>query len=424
MPTIKTSPLTHSLLAGACLALCAATAQAATPTQADLDSVVLYGSTTIAQDSTSAWGIWDALEPTASGPKLPRIDNFGKADLYRPLAQFTLAAAPAVEADVLCSGGSICGFGVFYDPYAYGGRFTAAALTGSDSVAAQPYVDTGVEHSYAFTGSEVAAPATAPVVVTEQLAALSSTSLPTAIELLSQVLNDGTFGMPNSGTLVRTEDGYSSLGGKGDPSFGIYADSYYNDYFDASAVQATWYYGYLSRYVAGPDGQPLQSGTQYVEGVAGITTSSADMSALRASGATATYAGYDARGNSAKPNVTLNVNFGNGSFTGSFNGGADGNNVYTNTSEAGPVLRGQVGFNVTSGTITGSTFKSTGLSATDGTVKGAVTGAFFGPTAAAAGGVADITKTRTDGAYTNGRFVSPFLTIKGLDTNTIRPSSD
>jgi hypothetical protein len=123
------------------------------------------------------------------------------------------------------------------------------------------------------------------------------------------------------------------------------------------------------------------------------------------------------------PNVILNVKFGDGTFTGSFNGGADGK-VSIGTSASGPVLSGAVGFNVTSGVITGSEFQSTGLSASDGTVTGTVRGAFFGPMAAAAGGVADVTKTRTDGAYSNARFVSPFLAIKGLSIRTIRGRFD
>jgi hypothetical protein len=58
------------LVAGASLALCSAlthVAQAA-PTQAELDSIVLYGSTTIAKDSTSAWGVWEQIDPPAAGP--------------------------------------------------------------------------------------------------------------------------------------------------------------------------------------------------------------------------------------------------------------------------------------------------------------------------------------------------------------------
>jgi hypothetical protein len=71
-----------------------------------------------------------------------------------------------------------------------------------------------------------------------------------------------------------------------------------------------------------------------------------------------------------------------------------------------------VGFTIDAGTISGSTFQSTRLSATDGTVSGAVSGGFFGPGAAAAGGIIDINKTRTsaDAPYTSGRFVMPFLT--------------
>jgi hypothetical protein len=417
MSTIKTAPLTRTLMASASLALCSATVQAATPTQADLNSIVLYGSTTIAQDSTSAWGIWDTLEPTASGPALPRVDNFSKADLYRPLAQFTLTA-PAAPDDVICSSGSICGFGVFYDDFGYGGRIAEPLAVGNDSVSAEPQIDEPTAHSYAFTGVEVPAPESTQF---EKAADIGSNvpSYPAAVALLSKVLRDGEFGLPDSGTLVFDGRGYyRSPQTEGDSYFYIYAMPWANDYFDAEKVQATWYYGELFKYVAGAEGQPGTATNQEFSGVAGITTSAADMSALRASGATAVYAGYDAQGYTSTPNVTMNVNFGNSTFTSTFNGGAD-TKTYQGTSAAGLVVGGGVGFNAT-GVINGSSFKATNLSATDGTVKGAVTGAFFGPSAAAAGGVADITKSRTDGTYTNGRFVSPFLVIKGLDGNSTR----
>jgi hypothetical protein len=411
----KTTPLTRSLLAGASLALCTAAAQAAPPTQADLDSIVLYGTTTIAQDSTSAWGIWDTLEPTSSGPQLPRIENFRRADLYRPLAQFSLAATtPAVAADAICSGGSICGFGSFEDAYIDSQVFFKALALNPDSLPAQPAEDLARgEHSYAFTGTEV---------VLEQAGAVSGSTYPKAVALQHTVLKDGTFLMTETGTLGFTGDGYArSTEGSG---FSIRIDDRNNDYFDPVAVQASWYQGDLSRYVAGVGEQRGFNESQDFRGVVGITTPDADMSALRASGFSATYRGFDAQSRSGNPNVVMDVNFGTGQITNaSFNGGVDGANVYTVPTAAGRALRGAVGFEF-KGVITGSSFMSTSVSAKDGTVTGAVTGAFFGPKAAAAGGVADIAKSRTDGTYTNSRFVSPFLTIQGLPANASRRNDD
>ena len=190
-------------------------------------------------------------------------------------------------------------------------------------------------------------------------------------------------------------------------------------------MQATWYTGSLSRYVSGAsEDTPGQWLNQTVQGVAGVTTSDADMSALRAGNVSATYVGFDGKSDHAYANVKLEVNFGNGSFTGSFNGGTDAYNVSQATTAQGTQLRGRVGFDVTSGVITGANFTSTGLSAADGRVTGSVTGAFFGPKAAAAGGVADITKTRHDGAYTDARFTTPFLAIKGLEDRAYSSNRD
>jgi hypothetical protein len=150
--------------------------------------------------------------------------------------------------------------------------------------------------------------------------------------------------------------------------------------------------------------------------VVGVTTSDAEMASLRASNATATYTGYDLNGLQAKvkPNVTLSVNFGNGTFTGSVNGGADRGIVQPQTTTSGTQLAGLVGVNIDKGVITGANFMSTALSATDGKIGAGsvVQGAFFGPSAAAAGGVVNITKTSNSGAYTNATHVTPFLTIR------------
>lgn len=446
-----TAPVRFHRLAAACLSLCAAVAQAAQPSQSELDSIVLYGNTTIAQDSTSAWGIWDSVEPTAAGNSLPRTERFATAEVYRPLGQFNVSSnsTPVVQdqAAAICTGGGICGFGIFHDgdnDWGYGytavnapAKLEARALEGAH---VPP-----VHQPYALTAEVVAGPVREVVyalpifaipialIPGQELPPLMAqvkprSNFPDALAVDSTPLAGGQLLHTGSKTMLHEDDGYYYLasGAKGD-NYSLNVVERANDYFSDldTDVQATWYKGKLSRYVSGSSqDMPGQYLYQTVLGVAGVTTSDTDMSALRAGNVSATYVGFDGKGEHYQANVKLEVNFGKGSFTGSFNGGTDGYNVSKANTAQGTQLRGQVGFEVTSGVITGANFKSTGLTAADGVVKGSVTGAFFGPNAAAAGGVADITKTRNDGAYSNARFTTPFLAVKGLPEATYSSSRD
>jgi hypothetical protein len=413
-----TAPSRLHLLVAACLALCGGITQAADPTPADLNSIVLYGSTTIAQDSTDSWGVWDQLEPTAAGPALPRLSIPGLTEWYRSLSQVAANApvvpvvpipTPEVLATQICAGGSICGFG----------RATTTSLLD------MPAPNAPVPAQFAY--SLVATPATLPVVVRENKGALAVSETPSflppmAITVQSQVLGEGgPLVKPQSGVLTFNGNGYS--GSFDDGKYALVAATIGNGvYFDNGQVLAAWYDNPVSRYVAGNNAIPFSMQFQNSVGVAGVTTSDADMSNLRASNATATYTGYDKNGLDAKtkPNVTLNVNFGNGTFTGSVNGGADRGTVQTQITPRGTQLAGLVGVNIDKGVITGANFMSTALSATDGKIGAGsvVQGAFFGPNAAAAGGVVNITKTSNSGAYTNATHVTPFLTVRDTLLNS------
>jgi hypothetical protein len=408
------APSRLHLLVGACLALCGGIAQAAEPTQADLNSILLYGSTTIAQDSTDSWGVWDQLEPTAAGPALPKLSIPGLTEWYRSLSQVAANApvapvAPVAPAEVLatqiCAGGSICGFG----------RAANSSLVFIEG----PSDKALPSAQYAY--SVVATATTLPVITRETAAALAesvtpSFTWPAAITVTSQVLGEGgPLLSPESGVLTFSGKGYS--GGSDGARYSIVAATMGNNtYFDNRTVQAAWFDNPISRYVAGQGDTPGSIQFQNSVGVAGVTTSNADMSSLRTSNATATYTGYDKNGLDAKikPNVTLTVNFGNSTFTGSVNGGADRGTVQTQTTTRGTQLAGLVGVNIDKGVITGANFMSTALSATDGKIGAGsvVQGAFFGPNAAAAGGVVSITKTSNSGTYTNATHVTPFLTIR------------
>lgn len=412
-----TAPSRLHLLVGACLALCGGIAQAAEPTQADLNSIVLYGSTTIAQDSTDSWGVWDQLEPTAAGPALPKLSIPGLTEWYRSLSQVAANApvvpvvpvVPIAPAEILatqiCAGGSICGFG----------RAANSSLVFIEG----PSDKALPSAQYAY--SLVATATTLPEIARETAAALAesvtpSFTLPAAITVTSQVLGEGgPLLSPESGVLTFNGNGYS--GDSDGAKYSIVAASKGNNtYFDTSKVQAAWFDNPISRYVAGQGDTPDSFQFQNSLGVAGVTTSDAEMSKLRASNANAkaNYTGYDVNGliGSAAPNVSLSVNFGNGTFTGSLNGGADRGTVQTQTTTRGTQLAGLVGVNIDKGVITGANFMSTALSASDGKIGAGsvVQGAFFGPNAAAAGGVVNITKTTE--SYTNATFVTPFLTVR------------
>lgn len=406
-----TVPSRAHRVVGACLALCGGMAQATGPTEAQLNSIVLYGSTTIAQDSTSSWGVWDQLEPTAAGPDLPKLDIPGLSEWYRSLAQVTVTplappTSPAVPAEVLatqiCAGGSICGFG------------RATPLT--DSQPAQ------------FAYTLVTTPVTLTEVARERATAVAtevgtSFVLPAAITVQSKLLGDvGVLLAAESGVLTRNGSTYSVAQGPSSYSLGAFTQGARVEYVNGQPV-AAWFSNPITRYVMGMDG-PLpvfKFDAHEGVGVIGITTSDADMNTLRteglASNATATYRGYDINGLAAKvegPNVILDVNFGTSRFSGSINGGSDQGTVQVRNTSLGQQLDGRVGVVIEQGVITGANFMSTVLKANDGSIgaKSVVQGAFMGANAAVAIGVANINKTSDSGAYTNANHVTTFQAVR------------
>lgn len=402
-----TAPSRAHLVVGACLTLCGGLALATGPTAAQLNSIVLYGNTTIAQDSTSSWGVWDQLEPTAAGPDLPKLDIPGLSEWYRSLAQVAVApvatpATPVTPPDVLatqiCAGGSICGFG------------RATPLT--DSQPAQ------------FAYTLVVTPVTLTEVVRERAAAVATEVgtrfvLPAAIRVQSQLLGEvGALLASDSGLLNRNGSTYSSAQGPSSYSLGAFTQGARVEYVDGQPV-AGWFSNPITRFVMGMDGPMPMPRFDVHEGVGviGMTTPDADMSSLRNSNATATYRGYDINGLAAKvdaPNVVLNVNFGTGRFSGSINGGADQGMVQVRNTSRGSQLDGRVGVVIDQGVITGANFMSTALSAKDGSIgaKSVVQGAFMGANAAVAIGVADINKTsNAAGGYTNANHVTTFQAV-------------
>lgn len=388
-------------------ALCWQTSAHATATEAQLRSVTLYGNVSIQEDSTSSWGPWAEFEPPAAGNTQPVAAPRAATDPYRPLAQTTTNTTPPVTQPVTppCASGGLCGFGMFVvgDPNDFEDRpertdVQAFRLNGNIVQAAQSEGE----------GSS----ALLPQVIGLNATVLSNTNVP--------------FQLSTSGDLTYT-NGTSPYLGETPGNFyygnnGVYAigqdpQKAGNGY---SPEQITATHFKLVTYVKGPQGS-----VQGSWGVIGYTTPAADMEALRGS-AQANYNGSDHYGNA----VAMTVNFngganGQGSWSGTWNGGSDGT-VSTQASTNGTILTGQVGFTA-AGNIQGSTFTSTSVGTNDarGSVTGFVQGAFFGPNAAAAGGVVDITKTMqpspqqqpaavqvSPGQGYTGRYVAPFIATR------------
>lgn len=384
-------------LAAAVAALCwHGGAHAATEEQ--LRGIKLYGNVTIQDDSTSSWGPWSEFEAPAAGNPAPTISlTLPGADLYRPLAQTV-----ANTAETGCVGGSICGFGAFTQIYSYSQEPSRATAAVSKEYMQEL-------HPYMNVANVLVGPDAEGIPY-----------VPLAIELITTPLSTGQFLMPNSGRLdLQIGEGVYYYR-ETDTDYYYLQPQIWTSFFDPAEVQATIVFDAgLGDYINGTEREQGQWG------VIGYTTAADQMANLRASNAQATYQGYDRYGSQ----VDMSVNFGPGTWNGTWNGGGDGKYVYAGTtSSGGTVLQGNVGFTA-QGTVQGSNFRSTSVGTTDvgATVSGYVQGAFYGPNAAAAGGVVDITKTKpavvntnpeqsqpasVNSGYTNGRFVSPFLAVR------------
>lgn len=363
------------------------------------EKVLAYGSVPIARDSAAEWGPWaDFVQPAAGAPSVAFLPP-GAGEAYRPLPQGSLPDLPPVIPPVVSSGceaGMACGYAVFRNySYSYGNGYGYGEGYGGG------YADGG-EHPATFTAR------------------------------IPQTLDDSATTAWSLTSLDGSSPIYPASGELGNPYFsGNYFQFYRDDYVDGAEggayiggyvnedniPVARGYFGrYLESYMRG-DGCDGECNYGYVSErtdgifIAGIVTSGTDMSALRANNISADYNGYAFQGSP----VAINVRFGDGTWSGSWNNGADGNTwTYTPSGTSQQYVYGQVGFNA-SGTITGSNIQSTSVSATDGVVSGMVKGSFFGSQAAALGGVVDITKTSSTSPsqpYTDARHVDLFLTIK------------
>ena len=391
------APIGIIRLSALALACAASLSAQANPSNADYAKVVLYGDVTIAQDSTSSWGIWEQLEPPAAGVQTPLIALRTSGDLYRPLPVPPTPVPPVNPAiEGFCAGGSLCGFGVMAD---LGDLQLVREVAGPLAVR-EPMAPT--QHAFQMFPVDLKAEGN------------SNSWLPNAMSLRILMMSVGEAALSDVARMDLMEDRRTHQFFEED-RLGERGISISTDLADIEGLDAGYFDGGMSSYINGKSDPSAIS--QRLAGFWGVTTSTADMAALRQGQASARYTGrgIDAMDNSTGSMVMV-VNFGTSTFTMSTNGGSD-TKVYTQRTSAGTQLMGGVGYNVV-GTVTGSTFESRQITAVDGTIGAgsSVKGAFLGAAAAAAIGASDIVKTKvgTEGAlgYTNARHVNAFALVK------------
>ncbi len=393
----------------------------------------LYGNTTIANDSTDDWGPWkEFVQPAAGAPSVALLGGLG-GELYRPLPPVASAAQES------CGAGAWCGYAVYtsnlytYDGGEYGYGHSERNRPQAGLIELVPSPDDPAEVTVlGGSGTGLMGIKITPMDGSDPLLLMPR---------LNEINGQSALGVPvefgMDTTWVGTRDGLANFygyeydswngtidgqdfSGQWNTSIGghnrIWAQGKdTGDQYDVTPYMTMGGNLYVSvyGYVNGDYYQGYFSASDGAEGyVAGIHTPLSDMAALQAGNVTANYAGYTSgyKNTSGQSPVAVSVNFGNGTWSGSWNGGADGNISNATDSSGRPYVYGQVGLNA-SGTVSGASFQSTSVSALDGQVAGSVQGNFYGPQAAGLGGIVNVTKTVGEG-YSNATYVDVFAAQK------------
>lgn len=387
----------------------------------------LYGDVTIAGDKVDDWGPWkEFVQPAAGAPGVGFLGG-GRNDPPPPIP-------PTHEEG--CAAGSWCGY-VVYNTYAYGDGQSVRNRPQAGLIELRPTPDDpSVVTVLGGSGAGMQAFKITPMegsdpllVMPGLIAAMNGTMVNVPVD----------FGMDT--TWVGTRDGLANFSGYDGGESNLTIDgvtlSGWNagiaghnrvwargkdtgDQYDATPYMTMGGYLYVSiwGYVNGSGDESYYnyiSASDGAEGyVAGIVTPMADMAALQAGNVTASYVGFTSGGKSTsyQSPVAMTVNFGNATWSGTWNGGSDSLRYISKGTDSDnrDYVVGRVGL-IASGTVTGANFQSTSVSANKAvSVTGSVQGSFYGPQAAGLGGVVNVVKTTE--AYGPASYVDVFAAQK------------
>lgn len=383
-----------TFLATAVAAACSLSAHASGPTQADYAKVVLYSNVTIAEDSASQWGIWEELEPTAAGPQAPLPLLAGTVEPYRPVGNVTVTTPAATSG---CASGSLCGFGVItFQSFTYNpNQLDAADVNIEPGIELTPLnigfrlTPNAVTPTKTFTEGDPAPTNWLPAAMTISTEGIRQDGVEQAPKFTAEEIGVMNFSSPNQHSTVRSEDATASASMGTDTSV-----------VDADATSGMFTGGQIVSYINGGTTMRIAN----MHGFWGVTTSAADMNALRLANAQANYSGFTFGADGA-PTGVVNMNFklAAGTFTGDFGAPLGGSLNVTNPLQ-GTVTQTQSGvsqvnsgyliFQV-SGKVNGSQFISdtVSIAGNGNSITGKVEGALFGAQAKVAAGTVDVTAT-------------------------------
>lgn len=352
-----------------------------------------YGEVTVAQDSVKQWGPWEEfVEPAAGAPSIAFL-GAGEGDLYNPIPNPIPPAAG-------CGEGEWCGYIAFGKSFREHRGDGGKKGKGGGGHGHPPYVNAGFEPgeiALQFQPSDGPLPWGGPLDD-------GFVNLRLLTDLPGYPAGSETGMIPVEFNGLQ---GWFDGGGEQEPYKVSIEGGFDWFYYDPNANwpwvwKATNKYATMGllkvkqmvEYVNGDSESRLGDGRYesivYAPFVAGQVTLLADMNSLHAGNVKACYSGYTAL---AGGKVSMHVDFGARQWGGTFNDG-----------------HGPAGFYVNDGAVTGTGFNavSANLSAEKNvSVTGSVTGSFYGPQAAAAGGVIDVTKTMVQPQVTTLSIQSP-----------------